>query len=201
MPPDPVANFCLRYSAHTFGDRILSWGKGKENGPFGSFAPPLKNIFQVVASLPTKACLYYWHYSTYTGTGTNSSRLYYQKRTCNSDLEKTHGYNLLKDSKKSYKCKNRWQAWKSFSRHDVVPLLPSSPPPPPQIIASAPNWTNLNLTSNWCNAVFSVHLVAESSLFIRFSIYWNACRNNSILGSLCLLGRCISSKLFSLRAE
>jgi hypothetical protein len=43
MPPDPVANFCLWYSAHTFGDRILSWGVGKENGPFGSFAPPLKN--------------------------------------------------------------------------------------------------------------------------------------------------------------
>jgi hypothetical protein len=36
----PVANFCLRYSAHTFGDRILSWGEGKENGPFGSFASP-----------------------------------------------------------------------------------------------------------------------------------------------------------------
>ena len=26
MPPEPVANFCLRYSAHTFGDRILSCG-------------------------------------------------------------------------------------------------------------------------------------------------------------------------------
>ena len=39
----PLANSCLRYSAHTFGDRILSRGEGKENGPFGSFAPPLKN--------------------------------------------------------------------------------------------------------------------------------------------------------------
>ena len=27
----------LRYLLHTFGDRILSWGEGKENGPFGSF--------------------------------------------------------------------------------------------------------------------------------------------------------------------
>ena len=27
----------LRYLPHTFGDRILSWGEGKENGPFGSF--------------------------------------------------------------------------------------------------------------------------------------------------------------------
>jgi hypothetical protein len=27
MPPDPLAILCLRYSAHTFGDRILSWGK------------------------------------------------------------------------------------------------------------------------------------------------------------------------------
>jgi hypothetical protein len=26
MPPDPLANLCLRHSAHTFGDRILSWG-------------------------------------------------------------------------------------------------------------------------------------------------------------------------------
>jgi hypothetical protein len=42
-PQIPLANSCLRYSAHTFGDRILSWGEGKENGPFGSFAPPLKN--------------------------------------------------------------------------------------------------------------------------------------------------------------
>jgi hypothetical protein len=43
MSPDPLAISCLRYSAHTFGDRILSWEKSKENGPFGSFAPPLKN--------------------------------------------------------------------------------------------------------------------------------------------------------------
>jgi hypothetical protein len=42
-PQIPLANLCLWYSAHTFGDRILSWGEGKENGPFGSFAPPLKN--------------------------------------------------------------------------------------------------------------------------------------------------------------
>jgi hypothetical protein len=26
MPPDPLANLRLRHSAHTFGDRILSWG-------------------------------------------------------------------------------------------------------------------------------------------------------------------------------
>jgi hypothetical protein len=38
-----LANSGLRYSAHTFGDRILSWGEDRENGPFGSFAPPLKN--------------------------------------------------------------------------------------------------------------------------------------------------------------
>jgi hypothetical protein len=38
-PQTPLAN------SHTFGDRILilSLGEGKENGPFGSFAPPLKN--------------------------------------------------------------------------------------------------------------------------------------------------------------
>ena len=35
-PQTPVANFCLRYSAHAFGDRILSWGtEGKENGSQG----------------------------------------------------------------------------------------------------------------------------------------------------------------------
>jgi hypothetical protein len=39
----PLVNSCLRYLAHTFGDRILSWREGKENGPFGSFAPPLKD--------------------------------------------------------------------------------------------------------------------------------------------------------------
>jgi hypothetical protein len=43
IPQTTLANWCLRYSAHTFGDRILSWGEGKENGPFGSFSPPLKN--------------------------------------------------------------------------------------------------------------------------------------------------------------
>jgi hypothetical protein len=43
MPQTPVANFCLPDSAHTFGDRILSWGEGKENRPLDSFAPPLKN--------------------------------------------------------------------------------------------------------------------------------------------------------------
>jgi hypothetical protein len=26
----PLANSCLRYSPHTLGDRILSWGEGKE---------------------------------------------------------------------------------------------------------------------------------------------------------------------------
>jgi hypothetical protein len=41
----PLANTCLRYSAHTFGDWIFGYpGEGQgENGPFGSFAPPLKN--------------------------------------------------------------------------------------------------------------------------------------------------------------
>jgi hypothetical protein len=29
----PVANFFLRYSAHTFGDRILSWGRAMKMGP------------------------------------------------------------------------------------------------------------------------------------------------------------------------
>jgi hypothetical protein len=34
MPPDPLANSCLQYSVHTFGDRILSWEEGKEKmGP------------------------------------------------------------------------------------------------------------------------------------------------------------------------
>ena len=43
--PDPLANLWLRYSAHTLGDRILSMQRGwqGENGPFGSFAPLLKN--------------------------------------------------------------------------------------------------------------------------------------------------------------
>jgi hypothetical protein len=27
-PQTPTANLCLRYSAHTFGDRILSWRGG-----------------------------------------------------------------------------------------------------------------------------------------------------------------------------
>jgi hypothetical protein len=36
-----LANSSLRYSAHTFGDRILYPGGGQgENGPFGNFAPP-----------------------------------------------------------------------------------------------------------------------------------------------------------------
>jgi hypothetical protein len=43
MPQTPLANSSLRFSAHTFGDRKLSWGENKENWPFGSFAPPLKN--------------------------------------------------------------------------------------------------------------------------------------------------------------
>jgi hypothetical protein len=43
MPSNTLANSSLRYSAHTFSNRILSWREGKENGPFGSFAPPLKN--------------------------------------------------------------------------------------------------------------------------------------------------------------
>jgi hypothetical protein len=35
---------CLRKKLlFCFGDRILSWAEGKGNGPFGSFAPPLKN--------------------------------------------------------------------------------------------------------------------------------------------------------------
>ena len=42
-PQTPLVNSCLRYSAHTVGNRIVSWGEGKENGPFRSFAPPLEN--------------------------------------------------------------------------------------------------------------------------------------------------------------
>jgi hypothetical protein len=42
-PRPPIVNSCLRYSAYTSRDRILSLGEGKESGPFGSFAPPLKN--------------------------------------------------------------------------------------------------------------------------------------------------------------
>jgi hypothetical protein len=30
MPPDPLPNSCLRHLSHTFGDRILSLGEGKE---------------------------------------------------------------------------------------------------------------------------------------------------------------------------
>jgi hypothetical protein len=35
MPPasTPLANSCLRYSAHTFGDRILCWGRARKMGP------------------------------------------------------------------------------------------------------------------------------------------------------------------------
>jgi hypothetical protein len=37
-------NLCFPYSAHTFGDCILPRGGGQgENGPFDSFAQPLKN--------------------------------------------------------------------------------------------------------------------------------------------------------------
>jgi hypothetical protein len=42
-PQIPIANLCMWYSAHTFGDLMLSWGEGKGTGLFGSFAPPLKN--------------------------------------------------------------------------------------------------------------------------------------------------------------
>ena len=39
MPPDILADSCLRYSAHTFGDRILPRGEGKERmGPW-QFSP------------------------------------------------------------------------------------------------------------------------------------------------------------------
>jgi hypothetical protein len=31
MPQTPLANSSLRFSAHTFGDRKLSWGENKEN--------------------------------------------------------------------------------------------------------------------------------------------------------------------------
>ena len=31
----PLANSCLRHSAHTFGARTLTWVKGKENWPIG----------------------------------------------------------------------------------------------------------------------------------------------------------------------
>jgi hypothetical protein len=30
---NPLANSCLRYSAHTFGDRILCWGRARKMGP------------------------------------------------------------------------------------------------------------------------------------------------------------------------
>jgi hypothetical protein len=30
LPPDPLANSCLRYSAHTFSDRILCWGRARK---------------------------------------------------------------------------------------------------------------------------------------------------------------------------
>jgi hypothetical protein len=37
-PQTPLANSCLQYSANTFGNRILSCGEGKKNGPF-EFCP------------------------------------------------------------------------------------------------------------------------------------------------------------------
>jgi hypothetical protein len=35
MPPsfNPLTNSCLRYSAHTFGDRIPCWGRARKMGP------------------------------------------------------------------------------------------------------------------------------------------------------------------------
>ena len=42
-PQTPLVNSCLRYSAHTVGNCIVSWEEGKENGLFRSFAPPLEN--------------------------------------------------------------------------------------------------------------------------------------------------------------
>jgi hypothetical protein len=35
----PLANSCLWYSAHTFGDRILSWGGGQGKWAFWQFCP------------------------------------------------------------------------------------------------------------------------------------------------------------------
>ena len=56
-PRTPLVISWLWYSAHTFGDRILpSWGEGKENGPFGSFATKesLKNTLASCASPPQR---------------------------------------------------------------------------------------------------------------------------------------------------
>jgi hypothetical protein len=41
MPPasTPLANSCLRYSAHTFGDRILCWGGGQGKWALWQFCP------------------------------------------------------------------------------------------------------------------------------------------------------------------
>jgi hypothetical protein len=54
MRPDPLAISLLWYSVHTFGDRILPWEEGKENGPFGSFSPPLKNPKKYTGKNATK---------------------------------------------------------------------------------------------------------------------------------------------------
>jgi hypothetical protein len=53
MPPDPIANSWLRYSAHTFGDHILSWGGGgQEKWALWQFCPTteesLKNALHIL---------------------------------------------------------------------------------------------------------------------------------------------------------
>ena len=53
MPQTPLADSCLRYSAHTFGDRILSWGGGQGKWALWQFCPTteesLKNALTCLA--------------------------------------------------------------------------------------------------------------------------------------------------------
>jgi hypothetical protein len=39
MPPSPPANLCLRHSAHTVSNRILSWGGGQGKSALCPFFP------------------------------------------------------------------------------------------------------------------------------------------------------------------
>jgi hypothetical protein len=58
----PLDNSCLLYSAHTFGDRILCWGEGKENGPFGTTTEQsLKNALKLTVTILTHLFILFQH--------------------------------------------------------------------------------------------------------------------------------------------
>jgi hypothetical protein len=66
MPQTPVANSCLRYSAHTIGDRILSWGGGQGKWALWQFCPTteeslknalsFKHFLQILQNLEFHLC-------------------------------------------------------------------------------------------------------------------------------------------------